>query len=109
MDVLKGIIKILKENAAEDIIVLDIREVNPVLCDYMVIATGYTSDHLVSLGEKLVEGFGGKVEGNEESVWVLVDLGDIIVHLFTPEAREFYSLEDLYEDAEKMEVYAENN
>ncbi|MEO0139295.1 MAG: ribosome silencing factor [candidate division WOR-3 bacterium] len=109
MDVLKGIIKILEENAAEDIVVLDIREVNPVLCDYMIVATGYTSDHLISLGEKLIESFGGRVEGNEESVWVLVDLGDIIIHLFTPQAREFYALEDLYEDANRIEIYAEDN
>jgi len=90
------IVKVLEESAVEDIKVLDIRSINPVLCDYMIIGTGYTSDHILSVGEKIVERFGGKLEGTEGSVWVLVDLGDIMVHLFTAQAREFYSLEDLY-------------
>jgi len=90
------IVKVLEKSAVEDIKVLDIRSINPVLCDYMIIGTGYTSDHILSVGEKIVERFGGKLEGTEGSVWVLVDLGDIMVHLFTAQAREFYSLEDLY-------------
>jgi len=90
------IVKVLEENAVEDIKVLDIRNINPVLCDYMIIGTGYTSDHILSVGEKIVERFGGKLEGTEGSVWVLVDLGDIMVHLFIAQAREFYGLEDLY-------------
>jgi ribosome-associated protein len=90
------IVKVLEESAVEDIKVLDIRSINPVLCDYMIIGTGYTSDHILSVGEKIVERFGGKLEGTEGSVWVLVDLGDIMVHLFTAQAREFYGLEDLY-------------
>ncbi len=90
------IVKVLEESAVEDIKVLDIRNINPVLCDYMIIGTGYTSDHILSVGEKIVERFGGKLEGTEGSVWVLVDLGDIMVHLFIAQAREFYGLEDLY-------------
>jgi Uncharacterized homolog of plant Iojap protein len=90
------IVKFLEESAVEDIKVLDIRSINPVLCDYMIIGTGYTSDHILSVGEKIVERFGGKLEGTEGSVWILVDLGDIMVHLFTAQAREFYGLEDLY-------------
>jgi ribosome-associated protein len=90
------IVKVLEESAVEDIKVLDIRNINPVLCDYMIIGTGYTSDHILSVGEKIVERFGGKLEGTEGSVWVLVDLGDIMVHLFTAQAREFYGLEELY-------------
>jgi ribosome-associated protein len=90
------IVKVLEESAVEDIKVLDIRSINPVLCDYMIIGTGYTSDHILSVGEKIAERFGGKLEGTEGSVWVLVDLGDIMVHLFTAQAREFYGLEDLY-------------
>jgi ribosome-associated protein len=90
------IVKVLEESSVEDIKVLDIRSINPVLCDYMIIGTGYTSDHILSVGEKIVERFGGRLEGTEGSVWVLVDLGDIMVHLFTAQAREFYGLEDLY-------------
>ena len=90
------IVKVLEESAVEDIKVLDIRGINPVLCEYMIIGTGYTSDHILSVWEKIVERFGGRLEGTEGSVWVLVDLGDIMVHLFTAQAREFYGLEDLY-------------
>jgi ribosome-associated protein len=96
MTAVTEIVKVLEESAVEDIKVLDIRNINPVLCDYMIIGTGYTSDHILSVGEKIVERFGGKLEGTEGSVWVLVDLGDIMVHLFTAQAREFYGLEDLY-------------
>ncbi len=91
------ILKVLEENAIEDIKVLDIRDINPALCDYMIVGTGYTSDHIIAVGEKVVDRFGGRLEGSEGSVWVLVDLGDIIVHLFTSQGREFYNLEDLYE------------
>ncbi len=109
MEKLKEIVKVLEDNLAENIVVLDIREINPVLCDFMVVATGYTSEHLVSLGEKVLKVFPGDMEGDESSVWVLIDLGDIIVHLFTPTAREFYALEDLYEDAARIEVYAKDS
>jgi ribosome-associated protein len=96
MTAVTEIVKVLEESAVEDIKVLDIRSINPVLCDYMIIGTGYTSDHILSVGEKIVERFGGKLEGTEGSVWVLVDLGDMMVHLFTAQAREFYGLEELY-------------
>jgi ribosome-associated protein len=96
MTAVTEIVKVLEESAVEDIKVLDIRSINPVLCDYMIIGTGYTSDHILSVGEKIVERFGGRLEGTEGSVWVLVDLGDMMVHLFTAQAREFYGLEELY-------------
>lgn len=54
---------------------MDISRINPALADYFVIATGFTTDHLLDMAEEIAERFGGRVEGNELSSWVLVDMG----------------------------------
>ncbi len=99
---LKRIVDLLHERAGEDVVVLYIRPINPVIGDHFVIATGFTTDHLLDMAEEIVREFGGRIEGNDLSSWVVVDLGDIVVHLFLPDARAFYSLEDLYGDAEVL-------
>ena len=104
-DILGEIADVIREKSGEGVIVLDISRINPALADYFVIATGFTTDHLLDMAEEIAERFGGRVEGNELSSWVLVDMGDIVVHLFLPDARAFYALEDLYGDAEV--VYSE--
>lgn len=109
MNLLKEILRILNDGKAEDTIVLDIRDVNPSLCDFMVISSGYTSDHIIALADKLREELGGRYEGDKGCVWVVVDFGSVMVHIFTPEAREFYALEDLYSDANRIEIYAQDN
>lgn len=99
---LKRIVDLLHERAGEDVVVLYIKPINPVIGDYFVIATGFTTDHLLDMAEEIRREFGGRIEGNELSSWVVVDLGDIVIHLFLPDARAFYSLEDLYGDAEVL-------
>jgi len=99
---LRRLLEIVREKAGEDVVVLNIRPVNPVIGDYFIIGTGYTTDHLLDMAEAIQSEFGGRIEGNELSSWVIVDLGDIVVHLFLPDARAFYSLEDLYGDAEVL-------
>ena len=72
------------------------------LADYMVVATGTSQRHLASMADKLVErlkqaGHGGvAVEGEGDTGWVLIDAGDVIVHLFRAETRAFYELEKLW-------------
>lgn len=72
------------------------------IADYFVIATGNTSSQTQAIAdevEKVAEENGINivgVEGYREGSWILVDLGDIIVHVFTPEAREYYNLERLW-------------
>ena len=68
----------------------------------MVIASGRSSRHVAALSEKLCEklkheaGIATKVEGREAADWVLIDAGDVIVHIFRPEVREFYQLEKMW-------------
>lgn len=70
--------------------------------DYMVICSGRSSRQVAAISEKLVEtlkadlGRGAKIEGKDTGDWVLIDTGDIIVHVFRPEVREFYQLEKMW-------------
>ena len=73
------------------------------LSDYMVVASGRSARQVASLAEKLSEqikseGFGTpKMEGKEQADWVLLDAGDVIVHIFRPEVREFYQIEKIWQ------------
>jgi ribosome-associated protein len=72
------------------------------IADFMVIASGRSSRHVASLAENLVEALkkaGNRtlsVEGAQRADWILVDAGDIIIHLFRPEVRKFYNLERMW-------------
>jgi ribosome-associated protein len=72
------------------------------LADYIVVASGTSSRHIASMAEKLrerLEVFGVKnirVEGMGQANWVVLDAGDIIVHIFRPEVREFYNIEKMW-------------
>ncbi|MDD5277779.1 MAG: ribosome silencing factor [Methylovulum sp.] len=100
-ELLKIVQTILDDRKGQDITTLDVRDKTS-FTDYMVIATGTSNRHLISLcdyvAEKLKEaGFKPLgVEGDLSSDWVLLDLGDVIVHTMTAQAREFYQLEKLW-------------
>ena len=92
-----------------DIVLLDVEGLF-VLSDVFVIATGTSRPHVQSLAEhveeRMVEELGLKPlrsEGRAEAEWILLDFGDVIVHLFQASAREFYGLERLWADAEKVD------
>jgi ribosome-associated protein len=93
----------LKEKLAEDITVIDMASVNP-FTDYFVIATARNVRHAASLADDVIEeaeknGFQLRTrEGAEGSTWILADLNDIVVHIFTAEARDQYKLENLWGD-----------
>lgn len=91
-----------------DIVLLDV-ESSFLLSDVFVIATGRSRPHVQSLAEHVEERLKEdldmkplRVEGESEGEWVLVDFGDIIVHIFQPGPRDFYSLERLWGDAERI-------
>ncbi len=92
------------EKKAENITILDMRNVVN-FCDFFVIASGTSTRHTQSIAEGVIEGFegvGAKVsrkEGFKEGVWVLVDFGNVVVHVFEKETREFYGLDHLWQDA----------
>jgi len=91
----------IDDNKAEDLVVIDLNGKSSI-ADFLVIASGRSDRHVGAIAENLlrrVKEFGlgrCKVEGLNKRDWVLIDLGDIIVHLFRPEVREFYNLEKIW-------------
>lgn len=99
--ILAAVLKSLDDNKAEDVVQIDLRGKTSV-CDQMVICSGRSSRQVVAIAEKLVEdlkhelGVLSKSEGQETGDWVLIDTGDVIVHVFRPEVRDFYQLEKMW-------------
>ncbi len=91
----------LEDSKAEDIVSIDIAG-KSALGDYMVVVSGRSNRHVSAISEHLIsdlkdEGMGSaRVEGLETGDWVLIDTGDIIVHVFRPEIREFYNIEKMW-------------
>ncbi len=100
--------RLAADHKARDILVLDMRGQTP-LYDFFVIATGTSRRQVHTLAEEtdaLLRAQGDQrlsIEGYEASKWVVQDYGDIVVHLFSPEAREYYRLEELWEDAPRID------
>ncbi len=101
----------LADKGGLEVCVLDLGD-EAAFTDFFVIATGTSDRHLGALADAAVEAarlLGDKplgVEGAKTGRWVLVDLGDVVVHLFREEAREFYGLERLWGDEEPLAVEA---
>ena len=106
------VINSLEETKGKDIVVMDVTDKTDVT-DLMIIVSGTSSRHVKSLANNMVEKCKEAgvqplgVEGEEQSEWVLVDLGDIVVHLMMPSARQFYDLERLWETAGSVAAEAE--
>ena len=96
----------LEDDKAEDVISIDLRGKSD-LADHMIIASGRSTRQVVSICEKLVErikhklGIISRVEGKDQGDWVLIDAGDVIVHVFRPEVRDFYQLEKMWMPASR--------
>ena len=90
----------LDDDQAQEAVVITLKEKSSI-ADYMVIASGRSSRHVSSMAEHLREklkqsGSTVSVEGLERGDWVLIDAGDVLIHLFRPEVREFYNLEKMW-------------
>ncbi|PVA10510.1 ribosome silencing factor [Pelagivirga sediminicola] len=98
---LAHILKSLDDDKAEDIVQIDLRG-KSAIGDYMVVCSGRSSRQVAAIAEKLVDrlkhdlGRASRIEGKETGDWVLIDTGDVIVHVFRPEVREFYQLEKMW-------------
>ncbi|MBV2358991.1 ribosome silencing factor [Thalassococcus sp. CAU 1522] len=98
---LSAVLASLDDNKAEDVVQIDLRGKTSV-CDYMVVCSGRSSRQVAAISEKLVEtlkhdhGVLSKTEGKDTGDWVLIDAGDVVVHVFRPEVREFYQLEKMW-------------
>jgi ribosome-associated protein len=85
---------------AEDTLTLDLRR-KSTIADYMVVTSGRSNRHVGSVADRVVEdlhraGLSARVEGAPHCDWVLIDAGDVIVHVFRPEVRAFYNLEKMW-------------
>jgi ribosome-associated protein len=91
----------LDEDKAEDLVLIDLKDKSP-LADAIVVASGRSQRHVAAMADRLLRalkdaGFGkAAVEGLPHADWVLIDAGDVIVHLFRPEVRAFYQIEKIW-------------
>jgi len=99
------------DTKAEDVVVLDVRGLAS-FTDYFVIMSGRSTRHVQGLAEAIEGELSAKrvnskhSEGLREGMWVLLDFGDVVVHIFYHEKRNFYDLEGLWHDAPRIDVYA---
>lgn len=107
LELAKAIATILDSKKAQDIKVLKVRDLT-VLADYFVIASGASSTQVGALFDEVDFQMGKKgvepqrVEGAATRSWVLLDYGAVVVHIFYPEARQFYALERMWADADPL-------
>jgi ribosome-associated protein len=106
--ILKLIAKCADDTKAEDIVILDMREIVN-FCDYFLICSGNNERHVRAIADNITEGLakGGysvpRPQSSIKSNWVVYDFGEIIVHIFEKDLREFYSLEYLWQDAKRID------
>lgn len=107
IEMAKLAVKALEDKKAEDVKIIDIREVSTI-ADYFIIANGSNQNQLQAMRDAVDEelykaGYQAKqVEGNSYSTWILMDYGDIIVHVFSKEDRLFYDLERIWKDGKEI-------
>lgn len=95
------VVKSLDDDKAYDIEVIDL-EKQSAIADYIIIASGTSSTHVKAIAEKLKDRLVARgtkeirIEGATQGDWVILDAGDIIVHVFRPEVREFYNIEKMW-------------
>lgn len=108
-DFAKTAIEVMKDKKAEDIKALDIHEIST-MADYFVIASASNSNQVKAIADEIEEKLyeqGCKLihsEGYQTARWVLLDFGDLIVHIFHKEDREFYQLERVWVDAKQIDI-----
>lgn len=101
--------KALEDKKGKDIKVIDIHEVS-VIADYFVIASGSNQNQVQAMVDNVEEQLGRaghepkQIEGSKNSAWILMDYGDLIVHVFDEENRLFYDLERIWRDGKTLDV-----
>ncbi|GAA0365475.1 ribosome silencing factor [Alkalibacterium iburiense] len=109
INVLEYVIKAADSKIAQDILALDMKDVS-FLADYFVIMHANNERQLGAIADSILEAASKhnqsvkRVEGKEGAKWILIDLGDVIIHIFNEEERDFYKLERLWSDAEHVDI-----
>ncbi|MGX7024344.1 ribosome silencing factor [Vagococcus hydrophili] len=108
-NILELVVKAADSKRAEDIVALDVTQVS-LLADYFVVCHGNSDRQVMAIAEEVIDVAQKnqiqvkRVEGKESARWVLIDLGDVIIHVFYGEERDFYNLEKLWSDAPLVNI-----
>ena len=100
--------RVAQDNKGKDVVVLDMRAITP-LYDFFVLATGISRRQTHTLAEEVDAALRAEgetrlsIEGYEASKWIVQDYGDVVVHVFDPDTRSYYGLEDLWADAKRID------
>ena len=107
MELAHKIIEALEDKKGEDILLLDIKDIAS-FTDYFIICNGTSDRMLDALAKGVLETTKkdfkkrGRVEGKSQEGWLVMDFGDVVVHLFSPDQREYYDLEELWSDGKVL-------
>lgn len=109
--IIDTIIDGISELKAEDIKILDLREIENAFCEYFIVCSGNSNTHVASIAGALEKKVRNEiqerpwhVEGTENAHWILLDYTNIIVHVFQKQYREYYDIESLWGDAKEITV-----
>lgn len=108
-EILSLVLTELDDHKAEDVVAIDLAGKSDI-ADHMVVASGRSQRHVGAMADRVMRrlkeaGFGrARIEGANACDWVLIDAGDVIVHLFRPEVRAFYNLERVWSEAARAPV-----
>ncbi|PZC50750.1 MAG: ribosome-associated protein [Chloroflexi bacterium] len=106
-EIAKRVVEIAEEKQASDILILDLREISNI-ADFFVIMTAESQRQMEALAEDIVRSIKKSKkdlyhkEGNTDSGWLLLDYGDVIVHVFAPKERHYYRLEEFWSDSKEV-------
>jgi ribosome-associated protein len=109
-----AVVKGMQEKKAKNISVLNLKAIDNSICDFFVICDAQSTtqvdaiaDSVEFIVEKIIKERINHKEGFENASWILLDYVDVVVHIFQTESRDFYNLEEFWEDAEKIEIIEE--
>ena len=107
----EAIVEGMKENKANEIVVLDLRHLESAVCDYFVLCSGDSTTHVDGISNavtryvrKSIKEKPWHIEGKTNSDWILLDYINVVGHIFYKEARSFYDIEELWSDANRTNV-----
>ena len=107
----EAIVEGMKENKANDIVVLDLRHLDSAVCDYFVLCSGDSTTHVDGISNavtkfvrKSIQEKPWHVEGKTNSDWILLDYINVVGHVFYKDSRGFYDIEELWSDADRTNI-----